>query len=151
MRDTAVAQGRYKVVLTSATFAQHWTGPGRMETAPVQRWTVWRASSAIVFVRRPVNVLEQLVLFLERCAGNDPGNWRLLSSSDGPVFYHIIHLGVQLGAQRLFKEFNAHLCIWPHQGSSESNFVFFPIVPAVEQWLSAKIVKIRVKDRWGVN
>ena len=24
----------------------------------------------------------------------------------------------------------------------------FPMVPAVEQWLSAKIVKIRVKDRW---
>ena len=33
----------------------------------------------------------------------------------------------------------------------KGHFVFFPMVPAVEQWLSAKVVKIRVKDRWGVN
>ena len=33
----------------------------------------------------------------------------------------------------------------------KENFVFFPMVPAVEQWLSSNIVKIRVKDRWGVN
>ena len=33
----------------------------------------------------------------------------------------------------------------------KGNFLFFPMVPAVEQWLSAKVVKIRVKDRWGVN
>ena len=33
----------------------------------------------------------------------------------------------------------------------KGNFVFFPMVPAVKQWLSAKIVKIRVKDRLGVD
>ena len=33
----------------------------------------------------------------------------------------------------------------------KGNFAFLPMVPAVEQWLSAKIVKIRVKDRRGVN
>ena len=27
----------------------------------------------------------------------------------------------------------------------KGNVVFFPMVPAVEQWLSAKVVKIRVK------
>ena len=33
----------------------------------------------------------------------------------------------------------------------KGNFVFFPMGPAVEQWVSAKVVKIRAKDRWGVN
>ena len=31
------------------------------------------------------------------------------------------------------------------------DFVFFPMVPAVKQWLSANVVKIGVKDRWYVN
>ena len=33
----------------------------------------------------------------------------------------------------------------------KGNSVSFPMVPAVEQWLTAKVVKIRVKDRWGVK
>ena len=33
----------------------------------------------------------------------------------------------------------------------KGNIFFFSMVPAVEQWLSAKVVKSMVRDMWDAN